>query len=52
VSELPTKNAASHIGHRVERNPRFDAYYCFDCHVWLEAPCGDPTCEFCAPRPG
>jgi hypothetical protein len=39
-------------GQPTTRIERVDAYACLACDVWLEDPCNDPTCEFCAKRPG
>ncbi len=30
---------------------RYDAYYVTKTRSWVEPPCGDATCEFCAKRP-
>lgn len=30
---------------------RFDAYYCRKCRRWLEMPCANPECIYCAQRP-
>jgi len=32
-------------------NDEYDAYACIACELWLEAPCDDPTCDYCAARP-
>mgnify|MGYP006871755052 CR=1 FL=1 len=34
-----------------ERNSIYDAYYCFDCDIWIDRGCNDPKCEFCSVRP-
>lgn len=34
-----------------ERSEKYDAYYCPDNLMWLEAPCGDADCGFCRGRP-
>jgi hypothetical protein len=28
-----------------------DAYFCPVCDTWVEAPCGDPECQYCPGRP-
>src|SRR6478752_2242728 len=33
------------------RDDTYDANYCMDCDIWLEAPCEDENCLFCASRP-
>ena len=30
---------------------QYDAMCCTACDEWLDAPCGDPDCPFCARRP-
>lgn len=30
---------------------RWDAYYCFECKVWLEGCCSEGGCEYCTDRP-
>lgn len=30
---------------------KYDAYFDADTNQWLEAPCNDPNCQFCALRP-
>ena len=32
-------------------NKVYDAYYNVNTREWLEEPCGDDDCEFCARRP-
>lgn len=34
-----------------EYNENFDAYYCDNCNIWLEAKCTDPECRYCPKRP-
>ena len=48
---LPTKRAAEHPGHRIERSDRWDSYFCVDCRIWIEDTCNDPTCGSCVGRP-
>jgi len=42
-------------GHNCEdtqqRSEKYDAYYCFECNVWLEDTCNDRDCIFCQTRP-
>lgn len=35
----------------IKRSIRFDSAYDSETYEWLEAACGDPTCEFCKDRP-
>lgn len=30
---------------------RYDAVCCVYCDSWIDKPCGDPDCPFCANRP-
>lgn len=30
---------------------RYDAACCLFCNTWLEGPCSDPGCPYCANRP-
>ena len=34
-----------------DRDPKYDAYYWIDTGEWIEPPCRNPDCEFCAGRP-
>jgi hypothetical protein len=42
-------------GHNCEdtkqRSEKYDAYYCFECNVWLEDICSDRDCVYCKTRP-
>jgi len=29
----------------------YSAVFCPDCNAWLEGPCSDPECPYCAGRP-
>ena len=40
-----------HCGSGQGYNEQYDAYYCEPCNAWMEEPCTDPDCEFCATRP-
>lgn len=33
------------------RNPVYDAYFCPQCNIWLEAICDDKHCMYCLNRP-
>lgn len=32
-------------------SPKYDAYYCYKCDIWLENKCKEEDCEFCIKRP-
>lgn len=32
-------------------SPRYDAFYCENCNLWLEGPCSHGECSQCDNRP-
>ena len=43
--------AGGEVNNDTRYNKVYDAYYNVNTREWLEEPCGDDDCEFCARRP-
>ena len=38
-------------GRAPEYSSYYDAHFCATCNRWIDATCGDRTCEHCGERP-
>lgn len=38
-------------GKRGKLSPKYDAYFCKRCNVWIKPRCPDRKCDFCKARP-
>jgi len=48
---LDTERCCSQCGSVRVYHDAFDAFFCPSCNLWLEAICGDSSCEYCRRRP-